>query len=201
MKKYKGKFSSAGGRPGTMVAALVLILLALAGITIGGVAAYLSTSTGDVTNDFLADDPTDPSIVENFDGSTKTNVAVSVGDPGYAVYVRAAVVVTWKDREDGSVLGVMPDASGDYTIEYNTADWFYKDGFWYCKKMVNSGGKTPDLIVSCTPIDGKAPEGYGLNVEIISQTIQALGTTDGTDVPAVTNAWGVAVANGQLTNS
>lgn len=161
--------------------------------------AFLSASTGALVNTFTANQSTDPAIVETFDHNEKTDVAVDVGDPGYAVYVRVAVVVTWKNGENGDVLGVVPVEGADYTITYNTEDWFKgSDGFYYHRDMVNSAENTAVLINSCQPVDGKTPEGYGLNVEIIAQTIQSLGTTDDGEVPAVTDAWGVKVENGKL---
>lgn len=188
----------------------VLIGIALVSLAIGGVAAYLSMSGGTVKNTFTPETEVPPTIVETFEENVKSNVAVNVGNPGYAVYVRAAVVVTWKDA-GGNVLAQAPVAkadglaSGDYEISYNTADWFEYGGFWYCKSPINSGN-TPVLINSCTPKVSKGD--YTLSVEIIAQTIQALGTTDEAvdgegnpipTVPAVTNAWGVYVKdNGQL---
>lgn len=172
----------------------ILICAALFGIGFGGVAAYLSTQTPPVNNTFAAETAVQPTIQETMADNVKTNVSVNVGDPGYAVYVRAAVVITWQDA-DGNFLAEAPEASTadeekDYTIAYNTQDWFSYGGFWYCKTMVNSGN-SPVLIASCTPKAEKSD--YHLNVEIISQTIQALGTTDTGNTPVVTAAWGVQV--------
>lgn len=169
----------------------VLIILALLGMTIGGVVAYLFMSGGSVKNTFTAETEVTPSILETFEENTslvKKDVRVNVGNPGYAVYVRAAVVITWRDS-DGNVLAQSPEENTDYTISMGD-DWFIHNGFWYCKTMVNSGD-TPVLIKSCTPIAEKGD--YHLHVEIISQTIQALGTTDEGDKPAVTDAWGIEV--------
>lgn len=177
----------------------VLMGIALLGMTVGGVAAYLSTQSGAVTNTFTAETNPQPSV-------DAEQYAVNVGDPGYAVYVRAAVVVTWQDgdptnpTDTQNVLAKVPVKGTDYEISYNTTDWFLHDGFWYCKTMVNSGGTTPALITSCEVKDANGD--YHLNVEIVAQTIQALGTTDESvdengdpipTVPAVTDAWGVYV--------
>ena len=181
----------------------VLIGIALMGMTIGGVAAYLSMSGGTVKNTFTPETEVPPTIAETFEENVKSNVAVNVGNPGYAVYVRAAVVVTWRD-DAGNVLAQAP-AESDYTIVYNENDWFTDGSFWYCKTMVASSdgetdGLSPVLIRSCTPAAAKGD--CHLHVEIIAQTIQALGTTDeavdgeGNPVPtepAVTDAWGVYV--------
>lgn len=178
------------------VGAWMLIAAAVILMMIGGVAAYLSTATDPVKNTFTADSQPTIKIMETMQDNVKSNVYVQV-EADYAVYVRAAVVVTWKDVS-GNVLGTAPIEGTDYTISYNETDWFYEDGFWYCKAPVNSGGSTAVLINNCAPKDGQTPVNYGLNVEIIAQTIQALGTTDKDNTPAVTNAWGIAVENGQL---
>lgn len=199
MGRYVGKYCKKRRIP---LGSWLLVALAVLSLTVGGVVAYLSASTDAVENKFVSDASTDPAVIETFRNNEKTNVVVDVGDPGYAVYVRAAVVVTWKDT-DGNVWGEAPEAGVDYTIDLGE-DWFLgSDGFYYYTEPVAYDGEdgttklTTNLIDSCAPVAGKAPTGYTLNVEIIAQTIQALGTTDG-DVPAVTAAWGVTVEDGKL---
>lgn len=207
--RYHGKYKAKGRK--LPLLSWLLLLTAVISLFTGTVAAYLSAKTDAVTNVFSAEDGANPSISETFDKKEKKNAAVNVGKTDYAVYVRAAVVVTWKD-EDGRddegnalepvpVLGTMPVKGTDYEITYNETDWFQKDGFWYCKTAVGSGGSTPVLIESCSPRKAAPADGYALNVEILAQTIQALGTTDGQEErPAVTDAWGVTVdAGGTLT--
>lgn len=179
-----------------------LTVLLIAAVTVATVYAYLKTSTPAVTNSFAADVDPDITITESFKDDVKSNVAVQVGDTGYSVYVRAAIVVTWKNAENGDVLATKPVAGVDYTITLNDSDWFEKDGFYYHKAAVPSEGTTANFIISCKPIAGKAPAGYGLNVEIVAQTIQSAGTTDTGDTPAVTDAWGVYVdSDGKLSLS
>lgn len=178
------------------ILAVVLIALVVIGAAVGAAFGYLSAQTGPVQNTFTTDQKTDPTIVETFANNVKSNVAVDVGNPGYAVYVRAAIVVTWEDGSN-NVLPQMPVAGTDYKISLKTgtADpWFYNpdDGFYYHRTMVDSGKKTEVLIESCSQ-SAAAPDGYQLHVEIIAQTIQALGTTDSGNVPAVTDAWGIRV--------
>lgn len=208
MGRYAGKYRR---KRSISLTSWGMILAAVLSLMIGSVVAYLSTSTGAVSNTFTADAATDPAVMEDFTGDVKSNVAVDVGKPGYAVYVRAAIVVTWKDQ-NGNVYGMGPVASpagdpdaGDYIIELGEG-WFKgSDGFYYYEDPVAYDGNsdssklTASLIESCKPVDGKAPEGYGLNVEIIAQTIQAVGTTDEGGQPAVTDAWGVKVVDGKLT--
>ena len=196
MGRYTGKFTARKLGKAFPFLALILILVAVASLTTGVVVAYLSATTDAVSNTFVPDKPTNPSVTETFNENTKQNVSVNVGEPGYAVFVRAAVVVTWQDKS-GNVYGKAPEAGVDYTISYNDTYWFLKDGFWYCTESVASGN-SPVLIYTCAPVDDKAPDGYALNVEIMTQTIQALGTTDEDNTPAATNAWGVTVSDGKL---
>ena len=159
------------------------------------VLAYLSYTSGELKNLFGADADHKPGIKENFDGVVKENVSISVDDPGYAVYVRAAIVVTWKDTQ-GNVLAQKPVVGTDYSITLNVGSdkpWFsYTDGFYYYRSMI-SQGSTEELIVNCKQLLDAPETGYSLHVEILAQTIQALGTTDSGNIPAVTDAWGVKV--------
>ena len=65
--------------------------------------------------------------------------------------------------------------SSDYTMTMGTTGWTYNnaDGFWYCNTAIVAMEKTPVLISSCKPVEGKAPEGYNLSVEIIAESIQS----------------------------
>lgn len=186
----------------------LLILTAAAALLTGTVTAYLSYVTNPVTNTFQAAQAVDPTVNETFEENVKSNVSVNVGntsvnnDAGYSVYVRAAVIVTWKDSA-GDVLGKVPVEGTDYEISFNDEAWFVKGDYWYHKAAVNSKENTADLITSCKMKEGASvPTGYSLNVEILAQTIQALGTTDADNTPAVTDVWKVRVdADGKLTNS
>lgn len=167
-----------------MIWAGLLLTLALVAAASGSVFAYLSNQTGPVTATMMPATDADPSASIN---ATTKEVAVNVGDPGYAVYVRTAVVVTWENGTN--VYATAPT----YTVTCGD-NWFRQGDFYYYKLPISSGN-TSALTVACTE---EAPVGYTLHVEVISQTIQAQGTTDSGDVPAVTDAWGVTVENGQL---
>lgn len=200
-----------GSRKQKWLAAVLIAALAITATT-GAVYAYLSATTDPVDNTFTAAPTHTIDIKETFPiGDTnpiKENVCVDVGNPGYAVYVRAAIVITWKDA-DGNVYGQAPVRGTDYAINLNVdenAPWFYhsKDGFYYHKKMVAYDGEdeatklTSVLIESCSQLKA-GPEGYTLHVEIIAQTIQAKGGTDADNKPAVEDAWKtVTVVDGKL---
>lgn len=186
------------------------VLIALAAVALMAalsvaVYAYLSTAFDSVNNEFSVAPEEDPAINETFANNIKESVSVNVGQTGYSVYVRVAIVVTWQD-DNNNVYAQKPVEGTDYSISLKTGDdgaWFAgEDGFYYHKAPVESGMNTEVLINSCRQLTA-APDGYSLHVEIIAQTIQAAGTTDpdsnGDSVPAVTDAWGVTVTDGNLT--
>lgn len=176
------------------MASCLIALLAAASLTTGTVAAYLAVASNEIKNTFSAEDQVDPSVAETFSGTKKENVYVQVGDPGYAVYVRAAIVVNWKNSENDQekVWSIAPQP-GEYSLTIGEGWKKGTDGFYYHLAPVPSGESTAVLITECSPI-AQAPEsGYTLSVEVMTQTIQALGTTDDGEIPAVQNAWGVRV--------
>lgn len=185
--------------------AAVLLLLALIGAATGTVYAYLSATTNSVENTFTTAPAHTIDIRETFPkgqaNPVKENVRVDVGNPGYAVYVRVAIVATWQKTVDGKTVihrqkpvgGAEGATDIDYMLDWNQTDWFLgSDGFYYLKSMVVSG-ETPKLINRCYQCNVAPEDDYSLHIEIIAQTIQAKGGTDLDDTPAVEAAWGVKV--------
>ena len=171
------------------LAAILIAALAITATT-GAVYAYLSASGGSVTNTFTPEADANPTVSVSTGAQANTYaVSVDVGEPGYAVYVRAVVVVTWKN-DAGNVLASAPA----YSVETGSG-WFKHGDFYYYEWPVSSGSIS-GLTVTC---NDTAPEGYELHIEVISQTIQALGETDGDNpIPAVQDAWGVYIDDGKL---
>ena len=167
--------------------AAILIAVLLITATTGAVYAYLSASGGSVTNTLTPEQDENPSV--SISNASTHEVTVNVGSPGYAVYVRTVIVVNWKN-DAGNVLATAPA----YTVEIDSK-WFKQGDFYYYEAPVFSGSLS-GLKVTCSE---SAPDDYELHIEVISQTIQALGTTDGTNIPAVTDAWGIGIdSNGHL---
>lgn len=169
--KYSKRRSN-GRKANVLLTSLVLLIVLLVGTTI----AFLIASDGPITNIFK---PSQVSckVNETFENDVKTNVTISnTGDT--EAYIRAAIVVTWKDAEDGNVYGVLPVKGTDYTMELNLEDWIEgSDGYYYYKHPVApraENGVTSALITSCTVMQGKTPAGYGLNVEILGSAIQSV---------------------------
>ena len=176
----RGKYQKKG-KPLLAVAITLTAVLVLV-CSFSGVIAYLSRSSDDTVNGFESAQPPIPQVVQQNGYS-----CVDVGDPGYAVYVRAAVVPNWK--LDGDVILATPN---DFVITPG-ADWVeHTDGFFYYTKPISSGCTTPIY----TGVTSNSKPGGAIDVDVAVQVIQALGTTDGSDpITAVLDAWGVQPEN------
>lgn len=167
---------------------LVLLITSLSilfVLAVGTTLAYLFTQTEPIVNTFT------PSTVgididEKIDKNVKENVKIkNTGD--IDVYVRAIVVVSWKDK-DGNVYATAPVEGTDYNATWTKDGWVEKDGVYYYTSPVKPGEYTGILLTECKPVeDEEAPEGYNLSVEILSSAIQAEPTD------AVEDAWPVKV--------
>lgn len=164
MYAKKNRFS--WGKAIALLASLLLMVTA-----ISGTLAFLVDKDDPVTNIFTPSKVT-TKVVEEFDGTTKSNVKIqNSGDT--TAWIRAAVVITWQD-ESGNIYGQAPVKNTDYTISYSATNWLTgKDGFYYFSEPVNAGGLTDVLISECKPTSpSMAPEGYNLCVEIICSGLQ-----------------------------
>ena len=170
-----------GKRKATVLLSSLALLIALA---VGTTAAFLITDDEPIVNTFNPSRVASAVNEDSFDEVTKTGVTVAnTGDT--EAYIRATYVVTWKNGVDGQVYGKTPveGTNSDYTISINTADWILgSDGYYYYKSPVAPGKSTTALINSCT-VTGTAPEGFGLNVEILGSAIQS------TPVKVVNDNW------------
>lgn len=184
---YKGKHASETKLPKKTIILLAAFLLIFT-VTAGSTLAYLVVSTPSVENIFLPTSLSGEVKEDPFDKVTKKDVYVDVqGDVD--AYVRAAIVVTWKNSTTGAVHITKPVEGTDYTIEYGTG-WTEKkaDGFYYYTSKVNAGGQTTNLIDTCVVNEAAPAEGYTLSVEILTQGIQA------EPAQAVVDAWGATAA-------
>ena len=175
---------------------LILVVLVAMIVTVV-LAAYLKNSN-EVVNNFKPAVSTIPEVSEKFeenDRKLKEDVRFNVGETEYPVYVRAKIVITWQTEDDGLVY-YKPVEDDDYElILSDNGAWEFNidDGFYYCKEVINSGQYTPVLIDKCRQLKDAPAEGYTLSVEIIVQTVQAIGTTDAETyedgTPAYQDAW------------
>ena len=147
---------------------------------VGGTWAFLVAQSEPVQNNFTYAHVS-CTINEEFDGTTKSNVKIqNTGD--IPAYIRARIVVTWKDA-NGNVSSTVPVKNTDYTIAFNETDWKQEGEYWYCKTAVDAKDFTPVLITKCEKT-GDSPDGYDLSVEILADAIQSEPAS------AVTEAWG-----------
>ena len=180
--------------------AALLLILVLTATAAGTAYAYLSNKSNTVTGNMTPATEFVPNVV--VDGTNIVqNLKVDIGEPGYAVYVRATILVTWQ-KDSGEIYIEPPTEGTDYILNWNDTQWFRgADGFYYHKARVNSGADTGVLLNSLDQAPGASPPdaGYSIHVDVAFQTIQAYGSTDANGTPAVTDAWGVTVdANGEL---
>lgn len=150
-----------------LLAAAMLILVCGVGSTL----AYLATQTGQVQNTF------EPAYVtskvnETFDNLVKSNVTIK-NTGNVSAYIRAAIVVTWKDA-NGHTMPQVP-GTDDYTLTINTDGWEKdNDGYYYCKQPVASNTESAVLISECKPTKSY-DDGRKLCVEVIGSAIQSEG--------------------------
>ena len=148
-----------------LLAAAMLILVC----GVGGTLAYLATQTGQVQNTF------EPAYVtsevnETFDNLVKSNVTIK-NTGNVSAYIRAAIVVTWKDA-NGNTMPQVP-GTDDYTLTIGS-DWTEVGGYYYYNKSVAANASTTNLIDTCEPIKSY-PDGRKLCVEVIGSAIQSEG--------------------------
>lgn len=182
--KHLGRKKKVGmNKPTLLLTSLILVI----GIMVGTAAAFLIALNGPIQNVFQPS-KVSCSVEETFQNEVKTNVSVeNTGD--IAAYIRAAVVVTWKDA-NGNVYPQTPTAGEDYQIKFASDtgwDTQTSDGFYYFTSPVEPGQSTGILIESCSPVEGKTPAGYGLSVEILGSAIQSVPTS------VVVDQWGVTL--------
>lgn len=120
----------------------------------------------------------------------------TIGDIGYTVYVRAAVVANWKDA-DGSIYGKNAEKETDYTFTAGSGWFNADDGYYYYSSPVESGGETSELITDFTVITD-APNGCSLSLDISAEIIQESGSTDDDDTPTVTAVWGCEIGSDRV---
>lgn len=179
MKQDKPKFS---------FRYLFIALVAIAVFAATANAAYIKIAN--VNNNFKPAVSIIPDIIEDFDGTVKEDVYFNIDkddegkkdDPvtDYPVYVRAAIVITWQNAQ--GIIYYKPVNPEDYEMVLNEEDWTLRsDGFYYYKEAVESNGNTSVFIEKCRQINPAPVEGYTLSIDIIVQTIQAVGYTDGED--------------------
>lgn len=163
-------------RSGILLAAVIVLLAG----AVGGTWAFLVAQSEPVQNNFTYAHVR-CTIDEKFENGVKSDVQIqNTGD--IPAYIRARIVVTWKDA-NGNVSSTVPVKDSDYTMTMGTGWTKGTDGYWYCNTEVDAGRETSALITTCEK-KGNAPKDYDLSVEILADAIQSEPAN------AVKEAWG-----------
>lgn len=181
------KFKHDGGSKASRKKSLVLmasILLILA-ISVGGTLAYLATHTGNVKNTFTPATP-DTEITETLTGAVKSNVAVK-NNGEVDMYIRARYFVVW--RHNGQIVTKPDNVSITITPPTDTQWVEGADGYWYYPDAVAPGNSTSNLIDKAEVKGLQEVDGYTVDLEILSQAIQA------EPAQAVKDAWSSGVSS------
>lgn len=165
-----------------LVSVALLVLCA-----IGSTAAFLIAKTDNVANTFEYANVS-CEITETFNGTTKSDVKVK-NTGNIPAFIRAKIVVSWKDSSGNVYGGSTPVENTNYEISYGSG-WEKQGDYYYYNTAVAADGTTNPLIVSCTQ-KGEAPaEGYALAVDILADAIQS------EPISAAQQAWGWPTSSG-----
>lgn len=189
---YPKRSEQHAGKRGTKgkAGAFIISLLVLLTVTVGGTVAYLVASTTPVVNTFTPSQVS-CSVTESFNGVTKSDVVVK-NDSNINAYLRVKLV-TYRVNENSQHIGGTANIL-DFTLG---SGWFNGgDGYYYYSKPVVPNGVTPSLTADGLILTGSYNDvdGGKQAIDVMAEAIQAEGkNADGT--PAVTDAWGVTVAD------
>lgn len=157
---------------------LIVAMALVATMAIGGTMAWFQVNSDKLTNAFTPGE-VGGEVVEDFDGNVKRNVAVK-NTGNVEAYVRVALVPTWEDA-DGNIL---PETASIENLSFTLGSgWFVQEGFYYYRNKVAAGETTANLADQITVIG--APEGARMNLQILTEVIQA------NPADAVTESWGI----------
>lgn len=194
-------------RPLKLLLIIFALLMAVA-VSVTSVFAYYIKSSG--TADLEPAQNTDVGYRFDAGSSSISNIKIKVTNPEYPVYVRATAVFCWKiasGEGKGDVYGVEIPVQGNINEQYPTCDYGVKygeawnkleDGFYYYPNVVEMSGEN-GFVIDDAFIDqcqfysrkDKQPENCVLSLEIIFQTVQAIGTTDDGELLSWQDAWGI----------
>ena len=164
--------------------------------------AYLETRTESKDNEFEFK-PAEVEIIERFDGWNVKEVSLKNTSDDINCVVRGMLLPRVLD-EDGNYVAVdlgtlgAPVANkitaGDFVFELASdwaTNWFYKDGFFYCKKVLAPNETTALLLkkVSLASTDQATKDKYKdleVKVDVLSDILQAEG-----GAPSI--EWGIVV--------
>ena len=165
---------------------LMSVVVLLVGVA-GGSLAYLFTNSDPVTNTFLPAH-VDSIPVESFSNNVKENIGAK-NTSNIPAFLRATISYHWENAA-GQILAETPSVTIDETLG-ETIGWFKVGEIYYYKNVVPADTAVSTYFISSISVNGTAPEGYHLVVDVLTEAIQAEGV-DADGKKPVVKAWGFA---------
>lgn len=183
---------------------LFLSVLLLIVISVSGIFASLNTKTKILDNE-LGFGIGKVEIKENFNGWDLKEVSLTNTSDNMPGVIRAMLVPRVEDENGDYVISDLapltaPEGNlvkmGDFVFELAndwSDNWFYKDGFFYCKTVLEVGETSPLLLKKASLANDSIElkekyEDAEIKVDIIAHILQADGEATDTE-------WGVTVKN------
>lgn len=168
---------------------LIISLVLLACIAIGGTIAYLVIKTNEIDNKFtLAKISVEVIKTEDDDGNVSYTLK---NNSDISAYVRFAIVSTWVNESDHShIHSTSPVEGTDYTFDLaEDVDMGSVENkqCYYIAEPMAAGAEHVVIRNMKMSENATPPEGYELNIEIVTEGIQS------DPVRAVQNSWHVNV--------
>lgn len=176
--KHEAWRSEKTARKGRLNATIISVVLILT-LAVGGTIAFLSTKTDPVVNTFNPSQVT-CSVVEDFDGKTKTNVNVeNTGDIPAFIRVK---LVTYRTNDQGQHIGGVSEVPA-FTLG---KDWAKCGDYYYYTYPVAPGATPADSLADVIKLTENYTDvdGGHQSIDVIAEAIQA-----GPEA-AVKAAWG-----------
>lgn len=171
----------------------LLICLALVSGIVGGVYSYMFARTEDAANE-LTPAMVSCTVDETFKDNKKSSITVQ-NTGKVDAYLRVRLVTYWVN--DAGEIVAKPSEKLTVTLTDNWLADTDNDTYYY-QHPVKPGESTDNLLKDVITLISEG--GYNQVIEVFAEAIQAKGTTDVGNVPAVTDAWGVTVdTNGIIT--
>ena len=187
-----------------MIFLFIGIAMVLHGISLLPSASAFMLHKTEVYSNRLVTSNVEATVREGFDAENSVKSSIKVENTGELdAYIRVRLVGHWQDSK-GYPVGLdfkMP------AITINSTDWIASTAepyTYYYKFKVSEGTLTSNLLTSNIQLYKRVDtedtnyEYYPV-IEVFAEAIQAEGTTDLDDIPAVVNAWGVTVKDGIIT--
>ena len=113
-------------------------------------------------------------------GSTVSKI-VSAKNLDEPAWVRMAYTVTIRDAS-GNVIELSAQQRDQIiTIDTDTANWTYKDGWWYCNKALTTGEESNPLftqVVFSGPEMGNTYQNCTVMIDVTAQAVQKVHNGD-----------------------